>query len=92
MGNKKAVRNAINRTFSAEGGVFWQAVRDSQLNEYWLTVLEEHLNWPLDVQNRKKAALSLGKQRDEEVYVLGENIQVRLNKMREAGAHKKCCF
>jgi len=33
MGNPKAVRNAINRTFSAKGGVLWQNVKDNQLNE-----------------------------------------------------------
>ena len=30
MGNSKAVRNAINRTFSAMGGVFWNNVMDKQ--------------------------------------------------------------
>ena len=80
MGQTKAVRNAINRTFSAKGGVFWQAIKDSQLSEYWLKVLEEYLSRPLEMQNRKKAALSLGKQQDKDVYVLGENIQVRLER------------
>ena len=78
MCQTKAVRNAINRTFSAQGGVFWQGLKDSQLNEYWLKVLEEYLNQPLEDQNRKKAALALGRngQDGEEVYILSETVQV----------------
>ena len=78
MGQTKAVRNAINRTFSAQGGVFWQGLKDSQLNEYWLKVLEEYLSLPLQNQNRKKAALALGRNGEDgsEVYILSENVQV----------------
>lgn len=78
MSQTKAVRNAINRTFSAQGGVFWQGLKDSQLNEYWLKVLEDYLSQPLENQNRKKVALALGRngREGEEVYVLSENIQV----------------
>lgn len=78
MSQTKAVRNAINPTFSAQGGVFWQGLKDSQLNEYWLKVLEDYLSQPLENQNRKKAALALGRngREGEEVYVLSENVQV----------------
>lgn len=78
MSQTKALRNAINRTFSARGGVFWQGLKDSQLNEYWLKVLEDYLSQPLENQNRKKVALALGRngREGEEVYVLSENIQV----------------
>lgn len=79
MGQTKTLRNAINRTFSALGGVFWQGLKDSQLNEYWLKVLEEYLSQPLESQNRKTAALALGRngQEGEEVYIFSESIQVR---------------
>lgn len=79
MDNTKAVRNAINRTFSAQGGVFWQGIKDSQLNEYWLQVLEEYLSRPKELQKRKRAALTLGRhllQDDQEVYILTGQIQV----------------
>lgn len=79
MDNTKAVCNAINRTFSAQGGVFWQGIKDSQLNEYWLQVLEEYLSRPKELQNRKRAALTLGRhllQDDQEVYILTGQIQV----------------
>ena len=74
MGQTKTLRNAINRTFSAQGGVFWQGLKDSQLNEYWLKVLEEYLSQPLESQNRKTAALALGRngQEGEEVYIFSE--------------------
>ena len=77
MGTTKAVRNAINRTFLTRGGVFWQKVGDGQLSEYWLKLVEEYLGRPLKLQNRKKAALSLGKQQNQDVYFFGENVQVR---------------
>ena len=79
MGQTKTLRNAINRTFSAQGRVFWQGLKDSQLNEYWLKVLEEYLSQPLESQNRKTAALALGRngQEGEEVYIFSESIQVR---------------
>lgn len=78
MGQTKAVRNAINRTFSAQGGAFWQGLKDTQLNEYWLKVLEEYLGQPLENQNRKKVALPLGRNGEDggEVYILSENVQV----------------
>ena len=78
MGQTKAVRNAINRTFSSQGGVFWQELKDSQLSAYWLKVLDEYLKQPKEDQNRKKAALSLGRngQEGHEVYILSEKVQV----------------
>lgn len=78
MSQTKAVRNAINRTFSAQGGVFWQGLTDSQLNQYWLKVLDEYLRQPRESQNRKKAALNLGRNGPEgkEVYILSGNVQV----------------
>ena len=75
MGNTKAVRNAINRTFSAMGGVFWNDVTDKQLNEYWMKILDQYLERPQHLQNVKKAALHLGRQ-DGDVYIVSENIQV----------------
>ena len=70
---------SCDRTLSAQGGVFWQGLKDSQLNEYWLKVLEEYLNQPLKNQNRKKAALALGRngQDGDKVYILSENVQVK---------------
>ena len=76
MDNKKAVRNAINRTFSAKGGVFWNDIKDGQLSEYWMKILDEYLKRPLNLQNRKQAALHLGRQGDSNVYVINESIQV----------------
>ena len=76
MDNKKAVRNAINRTFSAKGGVFWNDIKDGQLSEYWMKILDEYLKRPLDLQNRKQAALHLGRQGESNVYVINESIQV----------------
>ena len=76
MDNKKVVRNAINRTFSAKGGVFWNDIEDGQLSEYWIKILDEYLKWPLNLQNRKQAALYLGRQGDSNVYVISESIQV----------------
>ena len=76
MDNKKAVHNAINRTFSAKGGVFWNDIEDGQLSEYWIKILDEYLKWPLNLQNRKQAALYLGRQGDSNVYVISESIQV----------------
>lgn len=78
MGQTKVVRNAINRTFSSQGGVFWEGIKDSQLNEYWLKVLDEYLKQPIQNQNRKKAALTLGRngQEGKEVYILSEKVQV----------------
>lgn len=72
MGQTKAVRNAINR------GVFWQEVKDSQLSAYWLKMLDEYLKQPKENQNRKKTALSLGRngQEGREVYILSEKVQV----------------
>ena len=52
MSQTKAVRNAINRTFSAQGGVFWSI---------FIKVLEDYLSQPLENQNQKKAALALGR-------------------------------
>ena len=75
MGSSKAVCNAINRTFSARGGVFWNDVTDKQLNEYWTKVLDEYLERPQHLQNVKNAALHLGRQ-DGDIYVISENIQV----------------
>lgn len=62
-----------------QGGVFWQGIKDSQLNEYWLQVLEEYLSRPKELQYRKRAALTLGRhllQDDQEVYILTGQIQV----------------
>lgn len=76
MGTQKALRSAINRVFSAKGGVFWRGIRDSQLNEFWLKELEEWLAKPPHLQNRKKAAINIGRQPDG-IYVLNRNVQVK---------------
>lgn len=76
MGNTNAVRNAINHTFSAMGGLFWNDVMDKQLNEYWMKILDQYLECLQHLQNVKKAALHLGRQ-DGDVYIVSENIQVR---------------
>ena len=70
MDDKKAVRNAINRTFLAKGGVFWNDIKDGQLSEYWMKILDEYLKRPLNLQNRKHAALHLGWQGNSNVYVI----------------------
>ena len=76
MDNKEAVHNAINRTFSAKGGVFWNDIKDGQLSEYWMKILE-YLKRPLNLQKRKQAALHLGRQgRNFYVYVINETIQL----------------
>ena len=78
IGHTKAVRNTINRTLSPQGGVFWEGIKDSQLSEYCIRVLDEYLKQRIENQNRKKAALTLGRngQEGEEVYILSEEVKV----------------
>jgi hypothetical protein len=55
----KKFKLAINRTFSASGGVFWQPVSDEQLTRYVMGLLENFVsnNWKV-----YKGTLTIGRQ------------------------------
>lgn len=99
----KKFKLAINRTFSENGGVFWQSVSDDQLTRYIMALVKDFS------ENRWKAfsgSLTTGRQQnlkrvnhlghfeedddanahevrddyDSSVYILNENLQVRVKK------------
>ena len=55
---------------------FWNDIKDGQLTEYWIKILDEYVKRPLNLQKRKQAALHLGRQGNSNVYVINESIQL----------------
>lgn len=54
----------------------WESVSDSQLRSFVMKELEEFNERPDTLGKKKRAAMIVGRQRDSEVYVLNENVQV----------------
>ena len=78
MSCAKHFRSAINRNFSCKGGVLWEHVTDRQLNQFLMKMVTQFqaMNREANSSMEKRAALVLGKQEDEEIYVFGDGVQV----------------
>lgn len=68
----KMFKGAINRTFASVGGVLWESVSDSQLCQFLMSATEEFFSRPPEEQKKLKAAITLGRQPKDNVYVLGD--------------------
>ena len=68
----KMFKSAINRIFASDGGVLWESASDSQLCQFLMSATEEFFSRPPEEQKRLKAAITLGRQPKDNVYVLGD--------------------
>ena len=72
----KSFTIGVNRMFAARGGVMWEKVNDSQLRQYLISELERFNAQQGAAKKVMKAAITIGKQPDSDMYVLAEDIQV----------------
>ena len=78
MAYAKQFKSVINRTFSSVGGVLWETVSDAQLCQFMMGAVDAFFAQPCEEQKRLRAALTVGKQPDDNIYVFGD-VQVKLN-------------
>lgn len=69
----KSFVSAINRTFSACGGVLYQNINDDQLRAFILKQLNLFQEGGM---KKMKAAVTIGLQDDEMTYVFNKDVQV----------------